>query len=119
MEAKGLLDGIVVLDLGRVLACPYAAAMLGDLGATVIKIENPKGGDDTRKMGPFVNGNSVYYANFNRSKNTIAIGSVVTMEPGVYLPGVGGVRLEDYGVVTENGYEPFTKTPHDLHVIDC
>ena len=39
------------------------------------------------------------------------------MEPGVYLPGVGGVRLEDYGVVTENGYEPFTKTPHDLHVI--
>lgn len=68
MEAKGLLDGIVVLDLGRVLACPYAAAMLGDLGATVIKIENPKGGDDTRKMGPFVNGNSVYYANFNRSK---------------------------------------------------
>ncbi len=38
---------------------------------------------------------------------------------GVYLPGVGGVRLEDYGVVTENGYEPFTKTPHDLHVIDC
>ena len=64
----GLLDGVVVLDLGRVLACPYAAAMLGDLGATVIKIENPKGGDDTRKMGPFINGNSVYYANFNRSK---------------------------------------------------
>lgn len=57
--------------------------------------------------------------NFNRSKNIIEVGSVVTMEPGVYLPGVGGVRLEDYGVVTENGYEPFTKTPHDLHVIDC
>ena len=43
----------------------------------------------------------------------------MTVEPGIYLPGVGGVRLEDYGVVTENGYEPFTKTPHDLHVIDC
>ena len=52
--------------------------------------------------------------NFNRSKNTIEVGSVITMEPGVYLPGVGGVRLEDTGVVTENGYEPFTKTPHDL-----
>lgn len=65
---EGLLDGIVVLDLGRVLACPYAAAMLADMGATVIKIENPKGGDDTRKMGPFINGNSVYYANFNRGK---------------------------------------------------
>ena len=41
--------------------------------------------------------------NFNRSKNIIEVGSVITMEPGVYLPGVGGVRLEDYGVVTENG----------------
>ena len=65
---EGLLDGIVVLDLGRVLACPYAATLMADMGATVIKIENPKGGDDTRKMGPFVNGNSVYYANFNRGK---------------------------------------------------
>ena len=65
---EGLLDGVVVLDLGRVLACPYAATMMADMGATVIKIENPKGGDDTRKMGPFVNGNSVYYANFNRGK---------------------------------------------------
>ena len=65
---EGLLDGIVVLDLGRVLACPYAATMMADMGATVIKIENPKGGDDTRKMGPCVNGNSVYYANFNRGK---------------------------------------------------
>ena len=65
---EGLLDGIVVLDLGRVLACPYAATMMADMGATVIKIENPKGGDDTRKIGPFVNGNSVYYANFNRGK---------------------------------------------------
>lgn len=65
---KGLLDGVIVLDLGRVLACPYAGAILGDMGATVIKIENPIGGDDTRKMGPFINGNSVYYTNFNRSK---------------------------------------------------
>ena len=70
---EGLLDGIVVLDLGRVLACPYAATILADMGATVIKIENPKGGDDTRKMGPFVNGNSVYYANFNRSKVGITL----------------------------------------------
>ena len=58
-NGKGLLDGVVVLDLGRVLACPYAAVLMADLGATVIKIENPKGGDDTRKMGPVINGNSV------------------------------------------------------------
>lgn len=64
----GLLDGVVVLDLTRVLAGPYSAMLLADMGATVIKVENPKGGDDTRSMGPFVNGSSVYYANFNRSK---------------------------------------------------
>lgn len=65
---KGLLDGIVVLDLTRVLAGPYSGMIMADMGATVIKIENPDGGDDTRKMGPFINDNSVYYANFNRSK---------------------------------------------------
>ena len=67
-DAKGLLEGIVILDLTRVLAGPYCCALLADMGATVIKIENPKGGDDSRKMGPFINDNSVYYANFNRSK---------------------------------------------------
>jgi len=65
---KGLLDGVVVLDLTRVLAGPYCGMLMADMGATVIKVENPKGGDDTRKMGPFINNNSVYYANFNRSK---------------------------------------------------
>lgn len=65
---RGLLDGVVVLDLTRVLAGPYCGMLMADMGATVIKVENPNGGDDTRKMGPFVNGSSVYYANFNRSK---------------------------------------------------
>ena len=45
-------------------------------------------------------------------------GAVITVEPGVYLPGVGGVRLEDYGVVTKDGYEPFTQSSHDLVVIE-
>lgn len=68
MEEKGLLQGVIVLDLTRVLAGPYCGMILADMGATVIKIENPRGGDDTRQMGPFINDNSVYYANFNRSK---------------------------------------------------
>ena len=65
---SGLLEGVKVLDLTRVLAGPYSGMILADMGAEVIKIENPIGGDDTRNMGPFISGNSVYYANFNRSK---------------------------------------------------
>lgn len=57
--------------------------------------------------------------NFGRTSNIVEEGSVITVEPGVYLPGVGGVRLEDYGIVTAEGYEPFTKSPHELQVIDC
>lgn len=53
MHSGGSLDGLLVLDLSRILAGPTATQMLGDLGATIIKIENPKtGGDDTRKWGP-------------------------------------------------------------------
>ena len=44
-------------------------------------------------------------------------GSVVTIEPGIYLPGVGGVRLEDYGVVTREGYKPFTTSTHELVIL--
>lgn len=47
----------------------------------------------------------------------VPAGSVVTIEPGIYLPGEFGIRLEDCGVVTENGYEPFTASSHDLRVI--
>ncbi|MFY0680707.1 MAG: CoA transferase [Thalassovita sp.] len=76
----GALDGIVVLDLSRILAGPTATQMLGDLGATVIKIENPKtGGDDTRSWGPpyapTEDGNSdlsAYYMSANRNKYSIA-----------------------------------------------
>ncbi len=55
---------------------------------------------------------------FGRSwEKPIPEGSVVTIEPGIYLPGKFGIRLEDCGVVTSEGYEPFTGPSHDLHVI--
>lgn len=68
------LEGIVVVDLTRILAGPFATMRLGDLGATVWKIENPDGGDDTRGWGPpFVNGVSTYFFSVNRNKKSVAI----------------------------------------------
>ncbi len=81
-ETKGALDGLFVLDLSRILAGPTATQLLGDMGATVIKIENPKtGGDDTRSWGPNYardhNGNatdlSAYFMAANRNKQSVAV----------------------------------------------
>jgi len=67
------LENITVLDLTRVLAGPFCGAILGDLGANVIKIEIPGRGDDARGYGPYVNGESLYYANLNRNKTGITL----------------------------------------------
>ena len=81
MEKKDLpLAGIRVIELARVLAGPWAGQMLADLGADVIKVENPDGGDDTRAWGPpFVTGrdgenlSAAYYHSTNRGKRSIAV----------------------------------------------
>ncbi len=68
------LAGVRVVDLTRILAGPFATQRLGDLGADVIKVENPDGGDDTRGWGPpFVNGVSTYFFAVNRNKRSVAI----------------------------------------------
>lgn len=67
------LQNLTVLDLTRVVAGPYAGALLGDLGAHVIKIEMPGFGDDARGYGPYENGESMYYANLNRNKKGITL----------------------------------------------
>jgi crotonobetainyl-CoA:carnitine CoA-transferase CaiB-like acyl-CoA transferase len=78
-EPAGPLDGLVVIDLTRALAGPHAAMMLGDLGATVIKVENPHGGDDTRGWGPpFVEPvhgerESTYFLCANRNKKSVTL----------------------------------------------
>ena len=69
----GPLDGIKVLDLTRVLAGPYATMLLGDLGAEVIKIEQPGIGDESRNFGPFKNGFSLYFMSVNRGKRSITL----------------------------------------------
>ncbi|XP_061095909.1 succinate--hydroxymethylglutarate CoA-transferase isoform X2 [Conger conger] len=68
------LEGIKILDVTRVLAGPFATMILGDLGAEVIKVERPGGGDDTRAWGPpFVGSESAYFLSVNRNKKSIAI----------------------------------------------
>ncbi len=68
------LAGKRVLDLSRVLAGPWCTMILGDLGAEVIKIENPDGGDDTRKWGPpYAATESAYYLCTNRNKKSVAV----------------------------------------------
>ena len=74
----GPLAGIRVLDLSRVLAGPYAAMLLGDLGAEVVKVERPGAGDDTRHWGPpFAQAadgaESTYFLSVNRGKRSVAI----------------------------------------------
>jgi crotonobetainyl-CoA:carnitine CoA-transferase CaiB-like acyl-CoA transferase len=77
----GPLQGIVVLDLSRILAGPWATQVLADFGAEVIKVEHPRGGDDTRKWGPPYlkddagrdTSESAYYLSANRGKQSVAI----------------------------------------------
>lgn len=74
MTQDGALAGFKVLDLSRVLAGPWCGQLLGDLGAEVIKVESPSGGDDTRAWGPpFLEGESAYFLGCNRNKQGIAI----------------------------------------------
>jgi len=73
-SARAPLDGVVVADFSRVLAGPLASMYLADLGATVIKVERPRVGDDTRAWGPpFVGDVSTYYTSVNRNKLSVTL----------------------------------------------
>ena len=68
------LDGVKVLDLTQIMAGPYCTMMLGDMGADVVKVEKPNGGDDTRRMGPpFIEGESAAFLGINRNKRSIVV----------------------------------------------
>jgi len=73
-DTKGPLAGLRVIDLTRVLAGPYCTMTLGDLGAEVIKVENPSGGDDTRSFAPPYQGDqSAYFLSVNRNKKSVTL----------------------------------------------
>lgn len=74
MSFSGPLNGIKILDFGRVLSAPYGTMTLADMGADVVKVEHPKYGDDTRSFGPpFIRDVSTYFVSINRGKRSIAL----------------------------------------------
>src|SRR5690242_20799319 len=74
MSSVRPLSGIVVIEIGHSIAAPYAGMILGELGAEVIKVENPKGGDAARSWGPpFQEGASTCFHSVNRAKSGITI----------------------------------------------
>ena len=72
-RASRPLSGVRVLDLTRVLAGPFCSMILGDMGAEIIKIEEPGKGDDTRRWPPFVGGEATYFMSVNRNKRSVTL----------------------------------------------
>ena len=93
----GPLEGVKVLDLTRVLAGPYATMVLSDLGAEVIKVERPEGGDMARGTGPFVNGQSSYFMSINRGKKSVILDLKKDSDREKFLK-----LLDQFDVLVEN-----------------
>lgn len=96
--AGGPFAGLLVIDLTRVLAGPFCTLMLAELGARVIKVENPDGGDDARHFTPFHEGMSAYFASLNRGKESIALNLKAAGDREVFLQMVrqADVLVENY-----------------------
>jgi len=94
-----LFEGVRVLDLSRMLAGPYGSMLLADMGAEVIKIEDPMGGDPMRGMGPpfLPDGESAYFLSINRNKKSVAIDLAQDAGRAVFLD-----LARDADVVWEN-----------------
>lgn len=116
------LEGVKVLDLSRILAGPWCTQNLADLGAEVIKVENPKGGDDTRSWGPpypegtgAEHGFSSYFAASNRGKRSLAVnfGTPEGLEVIKRLAKDADILVENYKAKTLDryglGYEDLKK----------
>lgn len=100
--SNGALQGVRILDLTRVLAGPFCTMLLGDMGADIIKIEEPGKGDDTRGYPPFLNGYSAYFTNLNRNKKSITLDLKKPEAKETFLK-----LLKTVDVVIEN-YKPGT-----------
>lgn len=94
---SGPLNGITVIDLTRILAGPYCTMLMSELGARVIKIEEPGKGDDARAYGPFIQGRPCYFGSINRNKESVALNLRKPEDRDVFEQ-----LLEHADVVTEN-----------------
>ncbi len=117
---KRPLEGIKILDFSQVLAAPFCGMMLADLGAEVVKIERPGGGDISREYGPYINDISLYFCQYNRGKKGLALdmrteaGKQVVMDlvarSDVVIENFKAGTLEKLGI----GYEEMRKVNPSL-----
>jgi crotonobetainyl-CoA:carnitine CoA-transferase CaiB-like acyl-CoA transferase len=120
-----LLDGVRVLDLSRMLAGPYGTLLLGDMGAEVIKIEDPDGGDPMRVMGPpfLPNGESAYFLAVNRNKKSVALDLTKPAGRDVFLDLVrsADVVWENFrpGIMQRLGCEYATLAALNPRIVVC
>lgn len=112
-NTSGALSGVRVLDLTRVLAGPFCTMMFADMGAEVIKIEEPNKGDDSRQFAPFKNGESSYYMNLNRNKKGITLNLKKGKDLFIELVKNADIVVENYRPGTMEklglGYEELKK----------
>jgi crotonobetainyl-CoA:carnitine CoA-transferase CaiB-like acyl-CoA transferase len=118
------LEGILVADFSRVLAGPFASMTLGDLGAEVIKVERPDGGDDTRTWGPpWRDDQSTYFLGLNRNKRSVALdlGDPGDLELARELAGRADVLLESFrpGLMARWGLDGDTLRERNPGLVTC
>ncbi|MBN35428.1 MAG: carnitine dehydratase [Rhodospirillaceae bacterium] len=105
---QGPLSGVTIVDMTRVLAGPYCTMVLSDLGARIIKVEQPGNGDEARGTGPFMGEVSGYFASINRGKESIALNLKDDNDREVFRALLAGadVLIENYrpGVMEKLGF---------------
>ena len=109
---KGPLNGIVVLDLTRILAGPFSTFLLNELGATIIKVESPTG-DDSRQFGPFHKNMSIYFESVNLNKKSIKLNLKDKEDKKIFekLLKKTDVLVENFrpGIMKKLGFEVFVR----------
>jgi formyl-CoA transferase/CoA:oxalate CoA-transferase len=124
MPGPGPLAGLTIVDLTRVLSGPYCTMLLADMGARVIKIEQPGRGDDTRAWGPpFVGEESAYFLSINRNKESVTLDFKAAEGRRILnqLISRADVVVENFrpGVMSRLGLDYSTLTDHHPRLVFC